>query len=151
MRYLLITLLALIVFLIGSNQTAAQKVHTVKLARGQVKVEKAKPNEFVALLLSEGGTGGVIATPEESSNFGYISSLYAKEKAELPNLGYPNPDSVPSGIELQVIFESNVYDLPGDAWITFNIYQWGAITICPYSKESLICGCSKKFLNDGCV
>ncbi|MBI2487710.1 MAG: hypothetical protein HYW01_12355 [Deltaproteobacteria bacterium] len=151
MRYLITTLLALIVFLIGSNQSLAQKVHTVKLTRGQVKVEKEKPNEFVALLLSEGGTGGVIVTPEESPSFGYISSIYAKEKKELPNLGYPTPESVPSGIEIHVIFESNIYDLPGDAWITFNIYQWGAITICPYSKNSVICGCSKKYLNNRCV
>jgi hypothetical protein len=129
----------------------AQEVHTVKLTRGQVRVEKTNPNEFVALLLSEGGTGGIIVTPEESHGFGYIRSIYAKEKKELPNLGYPTLGNIPSGIELRMVFESNVYDLPPDAWITFNIYQWGAVGICPYGEGSVICGCSKRYLDNKCV
>jgi len=151
MKNLILTLLALIVFLIGSNRSLAQEVLTVKLTRGQVKVEQTKPNELVALLLSEGGTGGIIVTPEESLSFGYISSIYAKEKKELPNLGYPTPGNMPSGIELRVVFETNIYDLPSDAWITFNIYQWGAVGMCPYHRGSVICGCSKEYLNNKCA
>jgi hypothetical protein len=151
MRHLIIIMLACSAFLIGFNQTLAQQVHTVKLTRGQVKVERARPNEFTAVLLSEGGTGGVIVTPEENPSFAHISSIYAKEKKELPNLGYPTPGNKPTGIELRVVFESNVYDLPSDAWITFNIYQWGSVHICPYGKESVICGCSKKYLDDRCI
>ena len=151
MKYFIIVMLAFTVFLISSNQSLAQEVHTVKLTRGQVKVEKAKPNEFTALLLSEGGIGGVIVTPEGDQGFGHISVIYAKEKKELPNLGYPAPGNIPSGIELRVVFESNIYDLPSDAWITFNIYQWGAVGMCPYGKGSVICVCDKTYSDDRCV
>ncbi|HWP90678.1 MAG TPA: hypothetical protein VNN20_00560 [Thermodesulfobacteriota bacterium] len=147
----IIIMLAFAMYLTGSNQTLAQEVYTVKQTRGQVEVEKTKPNEFTALLLSEGRTGGVIVTPEEGPSFGHISSIYAKEKKELPSLGYPSPGKIPSGIELRVVFESNIYDLPSDAWITFNIYQWGAAGMCPYHKGSLICSCNKTYSGDRCI
>lgn len=119
----------------------AQKVHSVKLTKGQVNVEKEKPNEFTAYLLSEGGSGGILVTPAENPSFGKILSLYAKETKELPDIGYPG--GVKSGIELRVIFEDDISNLPDDAWITFNIYQAGAIGICPYNKSSVICGPEK--------
>ncbi|MGB2691976.1 MAG: hypothetical protein WBB48_03240 [Thermodesulfobacteriota bacterium] len=115
----------------------AQKVHGVKLTKSQVKVEKEKPNEFTAYLLSESGSGGILVTPAENPSFGSILSLYAMEKKELPDIGYPG--GVKSGIELRVIFEDDISNLPDDAWITFNIYQAGAIGICPYNKSSVIC------------
>ena len=115
----------------------AQKVHSIKLTKGQVNVEKEKPNEFTAYLLSEDGSGGILVTPAENPSFGKILSLYAKEKKELPDIGYPG--GVKSGIELRVIFEDDISNLPDDAWITFNIYQAGAIGICPYNKSSVIC------------
>jgi len=115
----------------------AQKVHSVKLTKGQVNVEKEKPNEFTAYLLSESGSGGILVTPAENPNFGKILSLYARERKELPDIGYPG--GVKSGIELRVIFEDDISNLPDDAWITFNIYQAGAIGICPYNKSSVIC------------
>ncbi len=123
----------------------AQKVHTVKLAKGQVIVEKEKPNEFTAYLLSEGGSGGILVTPSENPSFGKILSLYAKERKELPEIGYPG--GVKSGIELRVIFEGDISNFPEDAWITFNIYQAGSIGICPYDKSSVICGRGQSMKN----
>ena len=117
--------------------SSAQKVHTVKLTKGQVIVDKEKPNEFTAYLLSEGGRGGILVTPSENPNFGNIIAIYAKERKELPEIGYPG--GVKSGIELEVIFDRDISNLPNEAWITFNIYQAGAIGICSYDKSSVIC------------
>jgi len=119
----------------------AWKVHTVKLTKGQVIVEKEKPKQFTAYLLSEDGRGGILVTPAENRSFGNIVSVYAKERKELPEIGYPG--GTKSGIELRVIFENDISNLPEDAWITFNIYQAGAIGICPYNKSSVICGPEK--------
>lgn len=98
----------------------AQKVHSVKLTKCQVNVEKEKPNEFMAYMISESGSGGILVTPAENPSFGKILSLYAMERKELPDIGYPG--GVKSGIELRVIFEDNISNLTDDAWITFNVY-----------------------------
>ncbi len=119
------------------SPSGAEKVHTVKLTKSQVIVDKEKPNEFRAYLLSEDGSGGILVTPAENPSFGKILSVYAKGKKELPDIGYPG--GTKSGIELRVIFEEDISNLPEDAWITFNIYQAGAIGICPYNKSSVIC------------
>ena len=126
----------------------AQKVHVVKLTKGQVIVEDSRPKEFTVFLLSEGGRGGVLgidtttfevtATPSENYNFGRILSINAKERKDLPDIGYPG--GAKSGIELRVELDTDIANLPDDAWITFNIYQAGAIGICPYDKRSVICG-----------
>jgi len=123
------------------SSSSAQKVHTVKLTKGQVIVEKDQPKEFTAYLLSESGRGGILVTPAENPSYGNILSIYAKEKKELPDIGYPG--GTKSGIELRVIFEDNISNLPEETWITFNIYQAGAIGICPYDKSSVICGPTK--------
>ncbi len=114
-----------------------QKVHTVKLTKGQVIVEKEQPNEFTAYLLSESGSGGILVTPAENPSYGNILSIYAKQRKELPDIGYPG--GTKSGIELRVIFEDDISNLPEDTWIIFNIYQAGAIGICSYDKSSVIC------------
>jgi len=119
------------------SPSSAQKVHTVKLTKGQVIVEKDQPKEFRAYLLSESGSGGILVTPAENPSYGNILSVYAKERKKLPDIGYPG--GTKSGIELRVIFEDDISNLPDDAWITFNIYQAGAIGICPYNKSSVIC------------
>lgn len=116
----------------------AQKVHVVKLTKGQVIVEDSRPKEFTVFLLSEGGRGGVLVTPSENYNFGRILSINAKERKDLPDIGYPG--GAKSGIELRVELDTDIANLPDDAWITFNIYQAGAIGICPYDKRSVICG-----------
>lgn len=123
------------------SPSGAEKIHTVKLTKSQVIVEKEKPNEFTAYLLSEDGSGGILVTPSENPSYGNILSIYAKERKELPNIGYPG--GAKSGIELRVIFEDDISNLPGDTWITFNIYQAGAIGICSYDKISVICGPAK--------
>ncbi len=117
--------------------SSAQKVHTVKLTKGQVIVDKEKPNKFTAYLLSEGGRGGILVTPSENPYFGDIITIYARERRELPEIGYPG--GAKSGIELEVIFDRDISNLPNEAWITFNIYQPGAIGICSYDKSSVIC------------
>jgi hypothetical protein len=113
----------------------------VKLTKRQVIVQKERPNEFTAYLLSESGSGGILVTPAENPSYGNILSVYAKEKKELPDIGYPG--GTKSGIELRVIFEDDISNLPEDTWITFNIYQAGAIGICSYDKSSVICGRGK--------
>jgi hypothetical protein len=128
------------------SPSGAEKVHTVKLTKGQVIVKKERPNEFTAYMLSESGSGGILVTPSENPSFGNILSVYAKEKKELPDIGYPG--GTKSGIELRVILEDDISNLPEDAWITFNIYQSGAIGICPYNKSSVICGPEKQSMNN---
>ncbi|MEX1000139.1 MAG: hypothetical protein WD000_09340 [Thermodesulfobacteriota bacterium] len=128
------------------SPSGAEKVHTVKLTKGQVIVKKERPNEFTAYMLSESGSGGILVTPSENPSFGNILSVYAKEKKELPDIGYPG--GTKSGIELRVIFEDDISNLPEDAWITFNIYQSGAIGICSYNKSSVICGPEKQSMNN---
>jgi hypothetical protein len=128
------------------SPSGAEKVHTVKLTKGQVIVKKERPNEFTAYLLSESGSGGILVTPSENSSYGKILSVYAKERKELPDIGYPG--GTKSGIELRVIFEDDISNLPEDAWITFNIYQSGAIGICSYNKSSVICGPEKQSMNN---
>jgi len=128
------------------SPSGAEKVHTVKLTKGQVIVEKERPNEFTAYMLSESGSGGILVTPSENPSFGNLVSIYAKERKELPEIGYPG--ATKSGIELRVIFEDDISNLPDDTWITFNIYQAGAIGICPYNKSSVICDPGKKSMNN---
>ena len=142
-RTLVVTMFILLIsfILAWPSPSSAQKVHTVKLTKGQVIVEKDQPKEFRAYLLSESGSGGILVTPAENPSYGNILSIYAKEKKELPDIGYPG--GTKSGIELRVIFEDDISNLPNDAWITFNIYQAGAIGICPYDKSSVICGPTK--------
>lgn len=141
----------ILIFFAGARNSIAQKVHIVRLTRAQVIVDKTKPKEFTALLVSRGGSGGVIVTPAENPSFGNIKTLYAIEKNELPDIGIPTLETTPSGISLHVIFEDNVYNLPPDAWITFNIYQAGSTSICSYSKDSAICGCKKKYVDNKCI
>jgi len=138
-RILVVTMSILLIsfILTWPSPSGAEKVHTVKLTKGQVIVKKERPNEFTAYMLSESGSGGILVTPSENPSFGNILSVYAKEKKELPDIGYPG--GTKSGIELRVIFEDDISNLPEDAWITFNIYQAGAIGICPYNKSSVIC------------
>jgi len=128
------------------SPSGAEIVHIVKLTKGQVIVEKERPNEFTAYLLSESGSGGILVTPAENPSFGNLVSIYAKERKELPAIGYPG--ATKSGIELRVIFEDDISNLPDDTWITFNIYQAGAIGICPYNKSSVICDPGKKSMNN---
>jgi hypothetical protein len=144
------TISILILFLVAGN-AVAQKVHIVRLTRGQVNVDKTKPNEFTALLVSRGGSGGIIVTPAENPSFGDIKTIYAIEKKALPDIGLPILETTPSGISLRVIFEDNIFNLPADAWITFNIYQAGSTSICSYSKDSVICGCEKKYIDNKCI
>jgi len=142
-RILVVTMSILLIsfILAWPSPSSAQKVHTVKLTKGQVIVEKDQPKEFTAYLLSESGRGGILVTPAENPSYGNILSIYAKEKKELPDIGYPG--GTKSGIELRVIFEDDISNLPEETWITFNIYQAGAIGICPYDKSSVICGPTK--------
>jgi hypothetical protein len=148
MRILAATVSILLIsfILAWPSPSGAEKVHTVKLTKGQVIVEKERPKEFTAYLLSESGSGGILVTPAENPSYGNILSVYAKEKKELPDIGYPG--GAKSGIELRVIFEDDISNLPEDAWITFNIYQSGAIGICPYNKSSVICGPEKQSMNN---
>lgn len=151
MKNLAIVTISALIFFVGARNSIAQKVHIVRLTRGQVNVDKTKPKEFTALLVSRGGSGGVIVTPAENPSFGNIKTIYAIEKKELPDIGLPTVETTPSGISLRVIFEDNVYNLPADAWITFNIYQAGSTSICSYSKDSVICGCKKKYVDNKCI
>ena len=115
---------AVLFSLFGIANSYAEKVHVVRLSKAQVIVDSVKPNEFTAYLVSENGSGGVIVTPVESPKFGVIKSIYAKERNELPDIGHPA--GIKSGIELRVIFEDEIVNLPAEAWIIFNIYQSGA-------------------------
>lgn len=151
MKNLAIVIISTLMFLAGAGNSVAQKVHIVRLTRGQVNVDKTKPKEFTALLISRGGSGGVIVTPAENPSFGNIKTIYAIEKKELPDIGLPIVEATPSGISLRVIFEDNIYNLPPDAWITFNIYQAGSTSICSYSKDSVICGCKKVYVDNKCI
>ncbi|MGB7293412.1 MAG: hypothetical protein WBD99_14650 [Thermodesulfobacteriota bacterium] len=151
MRNLAIVIISTLIFLAGTGHSIAQKVHIVRLARGQVNVDKTKPKEFTALLISRGGSGGIIVTAAENPSFGDIKTIYATEKKELPDIGIPIVETTPSGISLHVIFEDNIYNLPPDAWITFNIYQAGSTSICSYSKDSVICGCEKTYVDNKCI
>lgn len=123
--------------LFGTTRSYGDKVHIVRLSKAQVIVDNDKPNEFIAYLVSENGSGGVIVTPVESPRFGIIKSIYAKERRELPDIGHPSGKK--SGIELRVVFEEEIVNLPPEAWITFNIYQSGATFICSYSIGSVVC------------
>ena len=138
-RILVATMSILLIsfILVWPSPSGAERVHTVKLTKGQVIVQKERPNEFTAYLLSEDGSGGILVTPAENPSYGNILSIYAKERKELPDIGYPG--GAKSGIELRVIFEDDISNLPEDTWITFNIYQAGAIGICSYDKISVIC------------
>lgn len=138
-RILVATMSILLIsfILVWPSPSGAQKVHMVKLTKGQVIVKKERPNEFTAYLLSESGSGGILVTPAENPSYGNILSIYAKQRKELPDIGYPG--GTKSGIELRVIFEDDISNLPEDTWIIFNIYQAGAIGICSYDKSSVIC------------
>ncbi len=138
-RILVATMSILLIsfILVWPSPSGAEKVHTVKLTKGQVIVEKEKPKEFTAYLLSESGRGGILVTPAENPSYGNILSIYAKQRKELPDIGYPG--GTKSGIELRVIFEDDISNLPEYTWIIFNIYQAGAIGICSYDKSSVIC------------
>ena len=133
-RILVATMSILLIsfILVWPSPSGAQKVHMVKLTKGQVIVKKERPNEFTAYLLSESGSGGILVTPAENPSYGNILSIYAKQRKELPDIGYPG--GTKSGIELRVIFEDDISNLPEDTWIIFNIYQAGAIGICSYDK-----------------
>ncbi len=139
MRNIVITaLLAFALFsMLGAVRSYAEKVHVVRLNKSHGIVDKERPNEFTAYLVSENGSGGVIVTPVESPKFGIIKSIYAKERKELPDIGHPGGKK--SGIELRVIFEDDIVDLPPETWITLNIYQSGATEICTHSMGSIVC------------
>ena len=140
MKARLITLLLLsaaLLTLIGTEYASAEKVHLVRINKSQVIIDKEKPNEFTAYLVSENGSGGVIVTPAESPKFGVIKSIYAKERKELPDIGHPA--GMKSGIELRVIFEDEIINLPSEAWVIFNVYQAGATEICAHSSGSIFC------------
>jgi hypothetical protein len=151
MKNVAIAIISTLIFLAGTGHSVAEKVHIVRLTRGQVNVDKTKPKEFTALLVSRGGSGGIVVTPAENPSFGNIKTIYAIENKELPDIGLPVADTIPSGISIHVIFEDNIHDLPADAWITFNIYQAGSTSICSYSKDSVICGCDKKYVDNKCL
>ena len=59
---------ALILALSGTVVSLADKVHTVTLKKYQLRVDKNKPNEAEALLLSEGGSGGGIVCGAGAGN-----------------------------------------------------------------------------------
>lgn len=135
-----VILVSFIFIFSGTISSFAEKVYTVKLNRYQLQVDENNPKEAEALLLSEGGSGGIIVTPAEKPHWGNIISLYAEEMKELPILDGLKSASVPSGIRVHLVFDHNVYSLPGDAWIKLNVFQIGATSICPYSKNSFRCG-----------
>ena len=56
----------------------AQKVHVVKLTKGQVIVEDSRPKEFTVFLLSEGGRGGVLGI--DTTTFEVTASMQRKER-----------------------------------------------------------------------
>jgi hypothetical protein len=115
----------------------AEKIHAVRINKAQVIVDGDKRNELTAYLVSENGSGGVIVTSVESPKFGVIKSICAKEKRELLDIGHHAGKK--SGIELRVIFEDEIVNLPPEAWITFNIYQSSATEICTHSVGSIFC------------
>ncbi len=138
-NFVFVTLFAFTFFsVLGVQHTYAEKVHVVRLNKSHGIVDKERPNELTAYLVSENGSGGVIVTPVESPKFGIIRTIYAKEKKELPDIGHPG--GIKSGIELRIVFEDSMVDLPPEAWITLNIYQSGATEICTYSMGSIVCG-----------
>lgn len=151
MKSLAIVAMSILLLFVVAGNSLAQKVHIVRLTRGEVRVDKTKPKEFTALLVSRGGSGGIVVTPAENPSFGNIKTIYAIEKKELPDIGLPTLEATPSGISLRIVFEDNIYNLPTDAWITFNIYQAGSTSICSYSKDSAICGCAKKHVDNKCI
>jgi len=73
MRRILVATMSILLIsfiLTWPSPSGAEKVHTVKLTKGQVIVEKERPNEFTAYMLSESGSGGILVTPSENPSFG---------------------------------------------------------------------------------